>query len=779
MLLGGCSITKTHMLMKKALTFLLVLVFALSGTAQTARQEVPRTLHGAPKSNIKVADLKDSNRSSNPFAEKQKQPKASNKKAAENTVTVTLKFPVLDEEWSMPWLSVHVYNEEGYYEEFDIERWDEEWNELPLDSYDIQLPVGNYDFFTIFDKVDPSNLFRRSHHCYNIVENQNVSEGSVVEFKPWECTVCLTMEPTIPNGEIIRFREIRYLDENWNWEIIEEANIADARLKQTIYFNDLCIQSLSTNAGGVIVEPGPCGYFDARENCNFYVNPVSDKYLFKQLWIMTAYPDVENGVYLAMTQSRGSKAGVYTNSNYILSDQTIAASKSSELYPPMGLWDEPAYPYGIVVMGYSKEDGMDMMGKGIYSQDSHVWKIWASTPANEYEEGELYYAYHRSLTDLSIPIEYDWGTQYLNSGVESAYTIPFTDEGCMTIASPYGRFSAYPQGEKEIITPFPGPEAFAVLQDNIEIEAGASAPLLTFTKTRAFNWETEELIDYIQYGYTGRLDENLAAAMALSSMTLTVDNEEIASDADATATWLVKNPNTKGKFLFNITTDEFKIDGIEGSNRATVIYDTNKDDSTPPAVTMLQIRDVYGNVKQVFKNAADAEIFISAADITINEGTPDEDGWIQTWFTLSEPEFISASCYPTGSNAEDLNDIPLEVLKDTNNGYGFGTVYSGNLKDITLNSETGWYDLTITVEDEAGNIQSQTLSPAFKIESLATGLNGISTDRFSISVTGNEIVAPAGSRIFNVDGIEVSGANVAPGIYIVKTPTYTVKIDVK
>lgn len=765
--------------MKKVLTFLAAAAFALTGIAKTESRNDSRILPGAPKSTVRLTDVKDCKQFANPFAEKQKVRKAPAKKTDENTSTVTLKFPMLDEEWSMAWLSVHVYNAEGYYEEFDIERWDEEWNELQIDSYDIQLPEGNYDFFSIFEKVDPDNLFGRSHLYYNIIEDQTVKEGSVVEFKPWECTVRIAMEPTIPNGEKARFREIRYLDENYSWEIIEEGNIADAGLEQCVYYNGECINDLSTNGGGIVVEPGPCGYFNAYDNCNYYVNPVSDKYMFKQLWVMSAWPDVENGVYVTVTQCRGAKEGVYTNSEYTLDEQTLAASKSAEQYPAVGSYGDPAYPYGISVTNYSNEEGMSWLGKGLQSMYPYLWKIWSSKPANEYAEGELYYVYQRSLDDMSIPHEYDWGTWYEPAGVTSAYTFPFAEEGAMTVASPMGEFGAYPQGDKEISVPFPGPEAFAALDDDIDIQVGSSAPLLTFTKRKAFDWETESLIDFFQYGYYGRLDESLTGAVSLASIMLTVNDEEVASNSDETVDWMLANVDTKGEYCFYVSTDEFEIDGIEGGNRAMVVYDTTKEDNTPPAVTMLQMRDLNGKVKQVFKNPAEGEIFISAADIEINEGDVNRYGSISTWFTLSEPKVVSASCVPTGSVAEAINEIALEVMEDTNDGYGFGTVYTGSLKDVDLTSETGWYDLTIMVADEAGNMQVQTLSPAFKIESLATGVAATSIDRNGIKVSGNNITAPEGSRIFNVNGIEVNGSIVASGIYIVKTPSKTVKISVK
>lgn len=48
-----------------------------------------------------------------------------------------------------------------------------------------------------------------------------------------------------------------------------------------------------------------------------------------------------------------------------------------------------------------------------------------------------------------------------------------------------------------------------------------------------------------------------------------------------------------------------------------------------------------------------------------------------------------------------------------------------------------------------------------------------------VYVDGNNIIAPEGSRIFNMNGMEVGANNLASGIYIVRTPGTSVKVTVK
>ncbi len=49
---------------------------------------------------------------------------------------------------------------------------------------------------------------------------------------------------------------------------------------------------------------------------------------------------------------------------------------------------------------------------------------------------------------------------------------------------------------------------------------------------------------------------------------------------------------------------------------------------------------------------------------------------------------------------------------------GLGFFYAGPLTSVNAPSENGWFDLKFRLEDESGNWQEQTLSPAFRIDAL-------------------------------------------------------------
>lgn len=64
------------------------------------------------------------------------------------------------------------------------------------------------------------------------------------------------------------------------------------------------------------------------------------------------------------------------------------------------------------------------------------------------------------------------------------------------------------------------------------------------------------------------------------------------------------------------------------------------------------------------------------------------------------------------------------------------------------------------------------------IESGVTEIGDDDDDSFLVEVWGNSIMAPEGSRIFDMNGREVNGENLQKGIYIVVKPTFRKAVKV-
>ncbi len=95
-----------------------------------------------------------------------------------------------------------------------------------------------------------------------------------------------------------------------------------------------------------------------------------------------------------------------------------------------------------------------------------------------------------------------------------------------------------------------------------------------------------------------------------------------------------------------------------------------------------------------------------------------------------------------------------------------------------MTSPTGWFDLTIIVEDAAGNSQVQALSPCFKINALAS-VGELGTEDYTVRVSGRDIIAPEGSRVYTVSGLPSGMTDLTPGLYLVVTPSGTRKVAIR
>lgn len=710
-------------------------------------------------------------------------PKKATAKTSEKLVSVTAKFPKLMEEWMMSLDQFYVYDLSTEYEEtISMMPYDEEWNYIPLEEYEFSLPEGTYSFIVEFEKRDPDEYFGWSHPYIYIVEDVEVKDGCVVEFKPWECNVCLTMETTNPGGEKSTFFTQKYNPDSNKWETDVTGNISNTFCLDMIYHNGIPVKTMLINTYGF--NANQCenhGYINSDEFCNFYINEVSDNFLFRQIKVMQAYPKEEDGFYVTTTQCKGAHEGTYTNSDYVFDGIQTIPSPDAFLYPPhVHEWEVPQ-PFILDLYSYDDPNGLASSFQILTSAPSQ--NIWSSGPANEYNLEEKYFCYTKSLKDVWVPHEYDWGTWYYQCGTDSPYIFPLTGDGIVMVGTTHYLMVNRMNDDTfaEYFRNFPGPEEYYLSIEEAGLDFGESAPLLSFVPSVYYGYDAESdtsyMSDSFSYYYTGRMDENYEASYALASFKMRIDGKETAVGSEEIDLWFAQNSNAHGRYDFEITTDNFETDGIKGGNKAIVSLEKNIDGFTIPTTTMLRMTDKDKKVTQQFNTQDDCEIIISAGTATGNTG--EEDRGFPFWVTLSEDITIKAFCQPTDNDSAEPVEIPLEPAGHSSFYPGFGVFFQGSLANTEHLTEKGWYDLTIIAEDSHGNRQTQTLTPAFKIDDILSEVTETTYVEDSTTINGNEITAPAGAMIYAANGIKTSGKDLAPGIYFVKTRTNVKKVMVR
>lgn len=269
-----------------------------------------------------------------------------------------------------------------------------------------------------------------------------------------------------------------------------------------------------------------------------------------------------------------------------------------------------------------------------------------------------------------------------------------------------------------------------------------------------------------QYGFTGRYGEELGidsytfSDELLSpaeleqiggyhrSMSVTCDGKEICSAPEDFVKWL--DWGDGDSYAMEIEMTNVLIDNnIKGLNKASLSYKAS--DGYIPTVTALQFRD-NNKVTDRFDNSTNASLEFTAATFSFGG---------RSGYNFKAPSAVKAEYAPHGSDEFSA----LEVSEIPENFYlpGYGSYYTAPLDIIDRESNDRWYDLRITVEGADGAVQTQILSPAFRLEKLTDSV---------------EMITPAGSSkcdVYTIDGrIVAFGAEsidalkLDHGLYIVK-----------
>lgn len=128
-------------------------------------------------------------------------------------------------------------------------------------------------------------------------------------------------------------------------------------------------------------------------------------------------------------------------------------------------------------------------------------------------------------------------------------------------------------------------------------------------------------------------------------------------------------------------------------------------------------------------------------------------------------------CYYAVSGTNDWKVFPVQKTADSG-------VYSATLNNLPTDVDVSIYDLRFCLADRHGNSAVQTIEGAMTCSS-QSGISSPVTDNVDITVSGNSIIAPQGSEVYNVAGQRCPATGLQPGIYIVRTAGKSVKVVVK
>lgn len=150
---------------------------------------------------------------------------------------------------------------------------------------------------------------------------------------------------------------------------------------------------------------------------------------------------------------------------------------------------------------------------------------------------------------------------------------------------------------------------------------------------------------------------------------------------------------------------------------------------------------------------------------------------------IGPKRFISMESHGEPINVGESHQMKAFILEDdVAKPINENVVWSTSDENVATIDNTGL--LKAIAEGQATIRATAAFDPELYIESVVTvtkpsGIDDIADDMEMVRVDGNNIIAPAGCIIYDMNGRKVAGQKLKAGIYIVKTPSKAIKVIVR
>lgn len=300
---------------------------------------------------------------------------------------------------------------------------------------------------------------------------------------------------------------------------------------------------------------------------------------------------------------------------------------------------------------------------------------------------------------------------------------------------------------------------------------GHSAPYCV-TKTVHNTDGNPRYYTYDVSAYYGNLGEGLPIDTTLTQVSIDYDDKtENFADYHAYCEWAktrVADGHARSRMKVRLDNANFKFGQVDGKSTCEIDFDEAGADCEPPTIQRIMMRTADGAPAISFDTSADGRIDLCGGDFEFNYKVVNNGfaNVAQAYYAY-KPATLTLEYAPRGSE----NFKALAPAEDASKFVpGFGAWWSAPLSAVDAESPDGWFDLRIKLADEAGNTQTQLLSPAFYIKSLdASGVEALDADDNDVYVDNGRVVCASGTqvRVYSLDGVEranryLAGASTSP-----------------
>ena len=649
-------------------------------------------------------------------------------------------------------------------------------------SVPFEVPAGKYNLVVSFYEYDETG--NQLATLYVTRTGVDVAEGSVFDIAASEATKKYTFKAVNHEGtplELDTYRIVENPDSEWGFdtELVSEGNLLSLNINSALFREGFGWTVGGTMAGGAKYE----GYPDPLECQVYYTNGEPGWFPYQIYGLQTG--PATNEMVMLIPDEEKPELTVNTADDFT---RTYAGEFQKTAYA----LKQPHQVEGLTFPGFNLTlDGLDMnVGSSPLSpstDQTEVKDILISVPASTPRTRGWKVTVTPKIGDLVVQYESDT-TFFPDGGMMVETNMMYnnilglpTDINVDKFASNQGVLSSgfltldFLKGLNAEIPHHP------------YLPNAEESPYCVYGSTQPVACTLFSGLDgtYLDYYYTDIYGGNIGSYSDACDFQIYYNDEEIINSnekeellwrfQDLVNPWFWEDP-APGKYRFDIQTFPGEIDGMESRTILSTGFDQTKPDCVAPGVQILSFVNKERTITNTFAKPADGTLRLVAGDFVLDPETSDGDGAY-----VNAPDVVvpTIEYSPYGKNqwkelvcVEDNFDLPP--------CYGhtpYAPAYTATLMHITEEALMGWFDVRISMTDASGNFMTQTVSPAFKIESLAGVASPVAD--LDVKVSGNSIIAPADAEVYDLQGRRCGATSLDAGMYIVRCGQRSAKVIVR
>ncbi|MBD5358954.1 MAG: hypothetical protein HDR88_18510 [Bacteroides sp.] len=610
--------------------------------------------------------------------------KTKTRSEAEGSMTVTFKLSYENQDDFTP-MPVWIVNEDNLDDEMGFF--------MNGEAVVEGLTPGKYTIVYTFSNNSIPNY---PHYLYIFKDDVEIFDDCEFIADPMEANKIISFKSLLPDGKEptlpVKPNDDLMSEDPYDWT---NATCQDISVKTMIYNEAMGIMGRCIMN---IIYTTPSG-LTSYENLDLAVNEVNDKWSFSQLRVMET---IDNNVYVTSSAVTGVNTVPPVNDlEFSEFDANFAINPITDEFGRRDL-----YFYYVAAPTFDNKD----VGMAI------SWNPTGDTPYRYFLGAPKSTATSKHIVDYYLlvqQIDYDYDGM-ISREIGGTMTPPvtydavsqstvFTMNGAAFFGSPiwWTEDSRNPEV-------FPGNTGFATTATKLEIPLGYTTPI-NLTSLLPYEYPGQQY-PYLSVStnYIGIYGEDRPDKLMSTAFIIPTDEEEVEcemTELNRELDVLCQAGKLNKPFTIEMANDRnILVDGIQGKNITQQYYENVMAHPYGPTATMLQFRDNTGMINNSFKIASEGEILLSGGDF---EFTGYDTGWIL------QPINLKVEYAPANSS----NFKEIEMIEEPGNLYmpSYGYFWKGDLSNVEGLTDKGWYQLRITMEDEDGNNQTQTIYPAFQI----------------------------------------------------------------